>query len=88
VKIFSDQEIDKRQFWNDKGEELCTSNALKNFKPGEIQGATNFSWSLKKTEILKEELKEINMEIATQCTESALKRLRKPQHVLMQPFPL
>ena len=60
-----------RQFWNDKTEELCSSNALKNFKPGEIQGAIIVAWSVKKTEILKEELEEIKMEIATQCTGSA-----------------
>ena len=83
VKIFSEQEIDEsigmqksyRQFWNDKAEELCSSNALKNFKPGEIQGAVNVAWSLKKTEILKE-LEEINMEITTQCTGSALKKIQ------------
>lgn len=82
VKIFSEQEINKsigmqksyRQFWNDKAEELCSSNALKHFKPGKIQGAINVAWSLKKTEILKEELEEINMEITTQCTGSALKK--------------
>ena len=84
VKIFSEQEIDEsigmqksyRQFWNDKAEELCSSNALKDFKPGEIQGAINVAWSLKKTEILKEELEEINMEIATRCTGSALKKMQ------------
>ena len=80
VKIFSQQEIDEsvgmqksyRQFWNDKAEELCSSNALKNFKPGEIQGAINVAWTLKKTEILKEDLKEVNMEIGTmyrKCTQ-------------------
>ena len=42
-----------RQFWNDKAEELCRSNALKTFKPGEIQGAINVAWSLKKTDIFK-----------------------------------
>ena len=49
VKIFKEQEINEstgmkklyRQFWNDKAEELCRSNALKTFKPGEIQGAIN-----------------------------------------------
>lgn len=45
VKIYSKQEVDEcigmkksyRQFWNDKAEELCRSNALKTFKPGEIK---------------------------------------------------
>ena len=43
---------------------------------GEIQGAVNVAWSLKGTEILKEELHEINMEITTQCTGSALKKIQ------------
>lgn len=73
VKIFSEQEINKstgmkksyQQFWNDKAEELCKSNTLKTFKPGEIQGTINVAWTLKRADILKGEVEEVNNEVAT-----------------------
>ena len=84
VKIFSEQEINEstdmqksyRQFWNDKAEELCRSNALKTFKPGEIQGAINVAWSLKKTDILKKQIEGVNKEIASKCSTDELKKFQ------------
>lgn len=84
VKIFSEQEVNEstgmqksyRQFWNDKAEELCRSNALKTFKPGEIQGAINVAWSLKKTDILKDQIEEVNKEIASKCSTDELKKFQ------------
>lgn len=76
VKIFSEQEINKstgmkksyQQFWNDKAEELCKNNALKTFKPGEIQGTINVAWTLKRADILKGEVEEVNNEVATKLS--------------------
>ena len=84
MKIFSEQEVNEsigmqksyRQFWNDKAEELCRSNALKTFKPGEIQGAINVAWSLKKTDILKDQIEEVNKEIASKCSTDELKKFQ------------
>ena len=84
VKIYSKQEVDEcigmkksyRQFWNDKAEELCRSNALKTFKPGEIQGAINVAWSLKKTDILKDQIEEVNKEIASKCSTDIQKKFQ------------
>lgn len=84
VKIYSKQEVDEcigmkksyRQFWNDKAEELCRSNALKTFKPGEIQGAINVAWSLKKTDILKDQIEEVKKEIASKCSTDILKKFQ------------
>ena len=84
MKIFKEQEINEstgmkklyRQFWNDKAEELCRSNALKTFKPGEIQGAINVAWSLKKTDILKDQIEEVNKEIASKCSTDVLKKFQ------------
>ena len=83
-KIYSKQEVDEcigmkksyRHFWNDKAEELCRSNALKTFKPGEIQGAINVAWSLKKTDILKDQIEEVNEEIASKCSTDILKKFQ------------
>ena len=84
VKIYSKQEVDEcigmkksyRQFWNDKAEELCRNNALKTFKPGEIQGAINVAWSLKKTDILKDQIEEVKKEIASKCSTDILKKFQ------------
>ena len=84
VKMYSKQEVDEcigmkksyRQFWNDKAEELCRNNALKTFKPGEIQGAINVAWSLKKTDILKDQIEEVKKEIASKCSTDILKKFQ------------
>ncbi len=84
MKIFKEQEINEstgmkksyRLFWNDKAEELCRSNALKTFKPEEIQGAINVAWSLKKTEILKDQIEEVSEEIASKCSTDELKKFQ------------
>ena len=84
MNLFSEQEVNEstgiqksyRQFWNDKAEELCRSNALKTFKPGEIQGVINVAWSLKKTDILKDQIEEVNKEIASKCSTDELKKFQ------------
>jgi len=71
IKIFSATEIEEstgmqkiyREFWNAKAEELCRSSALKTFKSGEIQGAINVAWTIRKTEYLKDEVEKVNQGI-------------------------
>ena len=82
VKIFSAKEIEEskglqktyRQFWNDKAEELCKISSLRTFKPGEIQGAVNVAWTMKKTEYLKDELETIDKEINNKCPVDILRK--------------
>ena len=84
VKIFSEEEIAEctgmqkayREFWNTKAEELCSSSALKTFKPGEIQGAINVAWTMQKTEHLKDEMTRINQEIDDKCSADVLKKFQ------------
>ena len=65
-----------REFWNAKAEDLCRSSALKTFKPGEIQGAINVAWTIRKTEYLKDEMKKVNQEINNRCPVDVLKRFQ------------
>ncbi len=84
VKIFSAEEIEDsqglkktyRQFWNNKAEELCKISALRTFKPGEIQGAINVAWIIKKTEYLKDELEEIDKKINDKCPVDILRKFQ------------
>lgn len=86
MKIFSEQEVNEstsmqksyRQFWNDKAEELCRSNALKTFTE---PGAINVAWSLKKTDILKDQIEEVNEEIASKCSTDELKKFQMSKTV-------
>ena len=60
VKLFSTAEIARMQglekirwkFWNEKAEELCRGNELKNWKPIAIHGIIYTAWTLKKTAVL------------------------------------
>ena len=56
-----------REFWNTKGEELCRSSALSNYKPGEIHGAINIAWKLEKSKLIKDQVRKINDEINQKC---------------------
>ena len=56
-----------QEFWNNKLEEVCSTNVLKSFKPGEIQGVINVAWTIKKTDLLKEEMEEVNKQIVSKC---------------------
>lgn len=84
IKIFSATEIEEstgmqkiyREFWNAKAEELCRSSALKTFKPGEIQGAINVAWTIRKTEYLKDEMETVNQEINDKCPVDVLKKFQ------------
>lgn len=84
IKIFSAREIAEssgmqqayREFWNNKAEELCCTSALKTFKPGEIQGAINVAWTIKKTDFLKDQMEEVNKQIASKCPVDLLKKFQ------------
>ena len=84
IKIFSAREIAEssgmtktyREFWNNKAEELCCTNVLKSFKPGEIQGAINVAWTIKKTDLLKEQMEEVNKEIVSKCPVDLMKKFQ------------
>ena len=84
IKIYSHAEIANssgmtkvyREFWNAKGEELCRSSALNNFKPGEIHGAINVSWTLKKSKLIKDDVSKIQIEIKQECPDYLLKKFK------------
>ena len=84
IKIFSAREIAEssgmrqayRKFWNNKAEELCCTSALKTFKPGEIQGAINVAWTIKKTDFLKDQMEEVNKQIASKSPVDLLKKFQ------------
>ena len=65
-----------REFWNNKAEELCSTSALKSFKPGEIQGAINVAWTIKKTEFLTEQKEKVNKEVVFKCPVDLLKKFQ------------
>lgn len=51
IKIYSNREIQFSEmvklyqvFWNNKAEDICSSHALKQFLPGEIQSDINVAW--------------------------------------------
>ena len=84
IKIYSHSEIANssgmtkvyREFWNAKGEELCRSSALSNYKPGEIQGAINVAWTLEKSKLIKDEVHKINDEINQKCPDHLLRKFQ------------
>lgn len=84
IKIYSHSEIANssgmtkvyREFWNAKGEELCRSSALSNYKPGEIQGAINVAWTLEKSKLIKDEVHKVNDEINRKCPDHLLKKFQ------------
>lgn len=65
-----------REVWNAKAEELCRSSALKTFKPGEIQGAINVAWTIRKTQYLKDEMEKVNQGINDKCPIDFLKKFQ------------
>ena len=84
IKIFSAREIAEssgmqksyREFWNNKAEELCSTSVLKTFKPGEIQGAINVAWTIKKTDFLRDQMEEVNKQIISKCPVDLLKKFQ------------
>ena len=84
IKIYSHSEIANssrmtkvyREFWNAKGEELCQSSAVSNYKPGEIQGAINVAWTLEKSKLIKDEVHKVNDEINQKCPDHLLKKFQ------------
>ena len=54
---------------------LKSSNST--FKPREIQGATNFAWSLKKTNNFKDQIEEVGKASASKCSTEVLKTSKK-----------
>lgn len=65
-----------QQFWNNKAEELCCSNVLKTFKAGGIHGAINVAWTIKKTDLLKEQMEEVNKQIVFKCPVDLMKKFQ------------
>lgn len=84
IKIFSAREIAQssgmqksyREFWNNKAEELCSTSVLKTFKPGEIQGAINVAWTIKKTDFLRDQMEEVNKQVISKCPVDLLKKFQ------------
>ena len=82
VKIHSEQEIQNasemvklyRVFWNNKAEEICSSQALKQFLPGQIQGAINVAWTIEKAKYIKREAAEVEQEVGPGCPEHLVKK--------------
>ena len=70
LKIYDNKEIEtaksdlermRRQFWNEKCEQLCTRSETANQKKYAIIGIINVAWTLRKTAIL-EECKKLEMD--------------------------
>ena len=65
IKLYSDSDISKAKgfnvhrlrFWNEKAEELCKSPLTRNWKKEQIHGAIDVDWTLKKTAIMKQEVR-------------------------------
>ena len=83
VKIFTEREIESstglqkiyRRFWNEKAEEICSESNLKSFKPGEVQGAINNAWTLKKTRHIREEIDSLKEEVSHPLSNAILKKV-------------
>ena len=60
LKVYSTAEINvskgleqiRRQFWNFKGEQLCSDQNLKKWKASALHGVIDTAWTLKKTPLL------------------------------------
>ena len=71
LKIYDDKEIEtaksdlermRRQFWNEKCEQLCTRSETANQEKYAIIGIIDVAWTLRKTAILEEECKKLEMD--------------------------
>lgn len=62
-----------RVFWNSKADKICSSQALKQFLPGEIQGAINVAWTVKKTKYIEREAAEVEQDVDPGCLEHLVK---------------
>ena len=86
-KLFTDSEINAsvgmvkvyREFWNNKAEEICSSQALKSFKPGEVQGAINVAWALEKS---KDQAEEVSRDIDQQCPAHLLYKFQMSKNMI------
>ena len=58
----SDLERMRRQFWNEKCEQLCTRSETANQEKYAIIGIIDVAWTLRKTAILEEECKKLEMD--------------------------
>ena len=76
LKIYSTAEINmskglekvRQQFWNFKGEELCSDQKLKKWKASALHGVIDTAWTLKKIPLLVLEankLRDSPQELAT-----------------------
>ena len=86
-KLFTDSKINAsvgmvkvyREFWNNKAEEICSSQALKSFKPGEVQGAINVAWALEKS---KDQAEEVSRDIDQQCPAHLLYKFQMSKNTI------
>jgi hypothetical protein len=91
VKVFSDRdnqggsgEMIKlyRTFWNNKAEEICSSQAFKQFTPGEIQGAINVAWTIEKATHMKNEAKQLELDVGPGCPDHMIKKFARVEENL------
>lgn len=90
VKLYSDREIQGasgmvklyRAFWNNKAEEICSSQALKQFTQGEVQGAINVAWIIEKATHIKNEAKELEIDVGPGCPDHMVKKFTESKKTL------
>lgn len=90
VKLYSDREIQGasgmvklyRTFWNIKAEEICSSQAAKQFTQGEIQGAINVAWTIEKATHIKNEAKELEIDVGPGCPDHMVKKFTESKKTL------
>lgn len=81
LKMYSSAEINmsqglekiRQQFWNFKGEELCSDKKLKKWKATALHGVIDTAWTLKKTPLLVLEANKLR-DSAPQASETNKKR--------------
>lgn len=80
LKVYSNAEINaskglehiRRQFWNFKGEQLCSDQKLKKWKASALHGVIDTAWTLKKTPLLV--LEENKLKDSAQDLDNSKKR--------------
>ena len=59
---------------NYTAKELCSSHALEQFLPGEIQGAINVAWMIEKAKPIQREAAEVEQGVDPGCPEHLVKK--------------
>ena len=71
-----------RTFGNNKTEEICSSQAFKQFTPGEIQGAINVAWTIEKATHMKNEAKQLELDVGPGCPDHMIKKFAESKKTL------